>query len=130
MALSGITSQRRLALHFDLFGWQTLEARAREAGMPVSELVARAAAYYRVELDARRFARRVAPDWGEPAGSGRRLSVSLDLATWEALEQEAARQDVQLERLLEHAAIYLLGDLDSGRADGSQLTGPIEADPS
>jgi predicted DNA-binding ribbon-helix-helix protein len=131
MALSGTKSQRRLLLRFDTFGWLSLEERAKAVGMPVSELVARAAAYYRADLGSRRFARRVAPDsdWGEPAGRARRLQLKLDLVVWQDLEEEAARQEVSLERLLEHAAMYLLGDLDSGRASESTLTRPFEENP-
>jgi hypothetical protein len=48
---------------------------------------------------------------------------------WQDLEEEAARKVVSLERLLEHAAMYLLGDLDSGRASESTLTRPFEENP-
>ncbi|MBN1529085.1 MAG: hypothetical protein JW895_08490 [Thermoleophilaceae bacterium] len=42
------------------------------------------------------------------------VEVDLDERTWDEAEAEAARQRVPLERLLEHAAMYLIADLDSG----------------
>jgi hypothetical protein len=45
----------------------------------------------------------------------RRLGLDLDAFGWEALEEEARRQGVTVERLVEHAALYYLADLDSGR---------------
>jgi hypothetical protein len=43
------------------------------------------------------------------------LAVALEEADWRALEDEAAKQRVALERLLVHAVLLLIADLDSGR---------------
>ena len=40
--------------------------------------------------------------------------MELDDRAWDEAEAEAARQRVPLERLVEHAAMYLMADLDSG----------------
>jgi hypothetical protein len=45
----------------------------------------------------------------------RRLTLALDRFTWEALEQEAARQGVSVAELASFAVLYYLADGDSGR---------------
>ncbi len=45
----------------------------------------------------------------------RRLTLALDRFTWEALEQEAARQEVSVAELASFAVLYYLADGDSGR---------------
>jgi hypothetical protein len=44
------------------------------------------------------------------------VTIELDDFGWERLRREAQRQSIPLEHLLEHAAMYYLADLDSGRA--------------
>ena len=39
----------------------------------------------------------------------------MDDATWQRFKAEAEAQDVPVERLLEHAALYFVADLNSGR---------------
>ena len=51
----------------------------------------------------------------DPAEKTVDLELDLDNETWEELESEALRQRVTIERLVEHAALYLMADLDSGR---------------
>jgi hypothetical protein len=48
--------------------------------------------------------------------SGAPLSVGIDDDTWAALEEEAQRHGLDAELLAEHALLYFLADLDSGRA--------------
>jgi hypothetical protein len=45
----------------------------------------------------------------------RAVTLDFDDFGWSALREEAERQGVTLEELLEHAALYYLSDLDSGR---------------
>jgi hypothetical protein len=45
----------------------------------------------------------------------RAVSLDFDEFGWTALQEEAERQGVSIEELLEHAALYYLSDLDSGR---------------
>ena len=40
--------------------------------------------------------------------------MNIDDRAWDEAEAEASRQRVSIERLLEHAAMYLIADLDSG----------------
>jgi hypothetical protein len=44
------------------------------------------------------------------------VTIELDDFGYESLQAEAKRQGVSLETLIEHAAMYYLGDLHSGRA--------------
>ena len=43
----------------------------------------------------------------------REIRLELTRGGWECLESEAARQGIPFERLLEHAALSYLADLDS-----------------
>jgi len=45
---------------------------------------------------------------------------SLPARRWDALEEEALRQGLDAELLAEHALLYFLADLDSGRV-GARL---------
>jgi heme oxygenase len=60
-------------------------------------------------------------------------SAEFDDFVWGRLQEEAARQEVTVDQLVAHAAIYYLGDLDSGRIatrvlrmeeDDSESAGP------
>lgn len=44
------------------------------------------------------------------------ITIELDDFGWTILCEEAERQNVTPEALLEHAAMYYMADLDSGRA--------------
>lgn len=60
----------------------------------------------------------VCPDDSPLAGDehvARGLTLALDRFTWEALEQEAARQGVSVAELASFAVLYYLADGDSGR---------------
>jgi hypothetical protein len=45
----------------------------------------------------------------------RAITLEFDDFGWAALREEADRQAVTVEELLEHAAMYYLSDLDTGR---------------
>jgi hypothetical protein len=44
-----------------------------------------------------------------------RVLIEFDGFGWEALRAEARRQNIMVEELIVHAAMYYLSDLDSGR---------------
>ncbi|MDX6588490.1 MAG: hypothetical protein QOI31_2963, partial [Solirubrobacterales bacterium] len=46
------------------------------------------------------------------------VTITLDQETWRVVVQEAERQQVSAEGLVEHAVLYFLADLDSGRVAG------------
>jgi hypothetical protein len=109
--------RREITHALEEFGRISLEDRARALAVPVSALVRQAALYYlavrggeRTALMIPRFAReRDAPD--RPLA----VTVALEEAEWGALEVEAVHQRVPIERLIEHAALLFLADIDSGR---------------
>jgi hypothetical protein len=106
---------RELTLSFDEFGWESLESQARRDGKTLDELLSRAAAYLDAELPTRRAAILVPPFKPRGRGTPREVRPELGRECWERLEGEAERQGVALERLLEHAALLYLADIDSGR---------------
>jgi hypothetical protein len=113
--LRGEHVRRRLTLRFDEFGWERLESEARRDGETLHDVLSRAAAYFEAERPARRAALRAPGFKPEGRGTPREIRLELDRDCWEGLEGEAARQGVALARLLEHAALLYLADIDSGR---------------
>jgi hypothetical protein len=105
-----------VSLRFDEFGWTELEEHAHAEGLALERLLALACTYYVSELPTGRTATR-APRFGQPATERetRTLALELDRETQGALEQEAERDGLGIERLIEHAAIFFLADLDAGR---------------
>lgn len=110
-----------MRLELSEFGRAALEAEAQRHTLSPEEFVEQAARYYladrcsgRAAHLVPRFARERTPPPQE------RLAVELDLAqrTWRELDAESERQGVTVERLLEHAALYLIADLYSGRVPG------------
>jgi hypothetical protein len=106
--------RRSLKLALDEFGRATLEGEASRYSVAPGELVGNAVKYYLADLDSARPALKV-PRFARTASSPELdVEVNLDDSAWDMAEAEAARQRVPLERLLEHAAMYLIADLDSG----------------
>jgi hypothetical protein len=116
--------RRSMTLALGGFGRQAIEEQASRYGLPPEKLVSRAAQYYLADRGLKRAARRT-PRFRREAGAPGELELELDLdaEAWTALRQEATRQGVPLERVLEHAALYLLADLDSGRVAAQILEG-------
>jgi hypothetical protein len=56
-----------------------------------------------------------APRFRGGPGNVRAEGVAVDDETWAALEAEAGRQGVPPGRLAEHAVLFYLADLESGR---------------
>jgi predicted transcriptional regulator len=111
---------RDLTLHLDEFLRGALDGYARERHDSPSSIVRMAALYWLADRDSGRTAWR-APRFRRDAGlSGESMRVGVDDETWQALEEEALRQGVDAELLAEHALLYFLADLDSGRV-GSRL---------
>jgi hypothetical protein len=110
------STSRAVTLAFDEFARTSLEEQVKRDGLSTSDLVRMAASYYLADLPAERLARRL-PRFVVHAAPVRPLEVRFELAVrdWDALEQEAIRQAVPLARLLEHAVLYYLADLASGR---------------
>ena len=125
----------RLSLPLDEFGASAVREHAERYSLSPAELGSRAARYYLADRDSGRIALRVPR---LPKGAARkaalRLTVDLDRESWQELEAEAKRQDVSVEAMLEHAIMYFLADVDSGRVEQRLLAdlgrGPMEEDDS
>lgn len=107
--------RRSLKLALDDFGRAAVTAEAQRHAMSPEELIAQGLDYYladresgRPGLRVPRFARADEPDQVE-------MTVDAGERTWDEAETEAGRQGVALERLVEHAALYFVADLDSGQ---------------
>jgi hypothetical protein len=103
-------------LELDDFGKQALEAQVR-SGSSRDVFIRTAARYYLADRESGRVS------WRPPRylrkGARRALAVTevdLDEETMKALEEEARRHSLPAARLAEHALLYYLADLDSGRA--------------
>jgi len=114
--------QRLLTLSLEEFAALTLEAEAERYSVSPAELGRQAVRYYLSDRDSGRTALRV-PRLSRSATRQPALELMLDLDadSWNELDQEAERQEVSVERLLEHAIVYFLADLDAGRVERRML---------
>ncbi len=114
---SATRERHRLAVRLDRFGWQALEAAARGHHESIESLIADACGYFAVEAEVGRAATRL-PRFRDHDGKGepRELELHMPSRIWQVLQQEAERQGAQLPRVVEHASLLYLADLDSGRA--------------
>lgn len=106
--------QITVTLAFDRFGWSELERQAATERVTAGDLVARAAAHLATELERSRQATTVPRLPLEADREARSLTLELREETARDLRLEAERQGLALERLLEHAALLYLADLDAG----------------
>lgn len=107
---------RHITLVLDRFGRASLDDQARALSLSPAGVVKRAAMYFLAERESGRSALKIPRFAREAAGAEQvELAVALHEADWRALEDEAAKQRVALERLLVHAVLLLIADLDSGR---------------
>ena len=104
---------RSITLHIEAFGHDALR-RTRNDGSR-APVVRTAVLYYLSDGELRRAGWPVPRFLRTATRTGPELEVHLDDETVGALEQEAERQGVSTERLTEHALMYFLADLDSGR---------------
>jgi hypothetical protein len=113
--------ERRITLRFDEFGWSSLEASAGRSARALHGLLSRAVSWFEGELSAPRAALTV-PRFRPPdVGSAREVRLTLPPSRWRRLEAEAARQGIPVERVIEHAALLYLADVDAGRVAGRVL---------
>ena len=105
-----------ISLAFNDFGWCTLQDQAHADGLELDQLIDLACSYYESQLGSDRTAMRV-PRFERSAGGreNRVLQLEIGAETRRLLAQVAFRQGVALVRLLAHAAMFYLADLDTGR---------------
>jgi hypothetical protein len=125
---------RDVVLKLDEFGRHALATFARERRRSHSVAVRTASLYYLADRDAQRLTWPVPPFVKRTRiGNTVTVRIKLDDETWEAVVQEAERQRVSAERLVEHAILYFLANFDSGRIAGrldevlGDATGPRQA---
>jgi hypothetical protein len=106
-----------VSLALDEFGASALEEHAERFSLSPGQLASRAARYYLSDLGSGRLALRVPRFEGAREKPPVQLMVELDDDGWRELEAEATRQGASVEALFEHAILYFLADLDSGRAE-------------
>ena len=109
---------RDVVLQLDDFSHHALESFIRERPRSHSAAVRTASLYYLGDRDAARQAwpvPRFATGRRTNDGHGATVTVQLDEETWEGVTNEAERQQVPAGTLVEHAIVYFLADLDSGR---------------
>ena len=118
---------KALTFQLDGFGHEAFEEFVRLRHHSRSAAVRIASLYYLADRDCWR------PAWHAPrcatASRGAAdLTVRLDRETWEALQEEAERQDVSAADLVRHAVLYFLADLDSGRVTERLVSALKETD--
>ena len=115
-----------LRLAFDGFGRDCLTEEAESTGRSVGELLRAASRYYLSEVGTGRPGVPV-PPFSRFRLDGAALEVELELDDRElaAAVTEAERQGLKVERLLEHAALFYIADLDAGRVPGADARTPI-----
>jgi hypothetical protein len=103
-------------LVFGGFAEAMLVEEAERHDLTVTELIGLGAEHYVGELDSRRAAVRIPPTMGEsPFDDGMELELELHASTWQVLELAARAEDTSVERVIVHATLLLLADLDAGR---------------
>jgi hypothetical protein len=114
---------RQLTVKLAGFAGAAVETMAEQQGLTPQELVGLAAEYYLAEENAGRQAAQL-PRWLDELEDGRRLKLEVELSsdTVDALQERAVRERTSVEWLVEHATLFLIADLDAGRAQ-ARVTG-------
>jgi hypothetical protein len=117
---TGRALEIELILELDEFGQRALERVAEWCDGSSSTAVEIASLYYLADRNPPRSWRvpRLGAPAQDPSGPTRSISVRLHPATSRAVSEEAERRGVPPRVLAEHAVLYFLADLDSGRAAG------------
>jgi hypothetical protein len=110
------STSRTVSLALGGFGREAVETLADRHGISHSHFVECAAEHHLEREVQRRPGASPPPFHSEPEGGGLEVVVSLPADAWERLDLECALDGRPLERLLEHAVLSLMADLDSGRA--------------
>jgi hypothetical protein len=128
-----IRTSCEVELALDEFALDEVERLAGRLGVPRARVVARAVRHWLDERASGRLAARPPAPQDRRAGSVHAIPLAVDLppADWDAVRQAAGAYEVDPERIIIHAVLLLLADLESGRLaarvagspDGSQRPG-------
>jgi hypothetical protein len=119
-----------VTLELGEFARETLENGARSYALSPEELVGYAVRYYLGDRRSGRSTYPVPSSFVPPHDAPLErigLDLELDAGTWRRLDSECRRQDVACEQLVAHAVLYLIADLDSGRAAHRLVNGGADA---
>jgi hypothetical protein len=107
---------RTVDVEISEFAVRALEGEDGRGFEHVPGRLARGIRYYLKERDSGRV------EWRYPEFRRRRepgklieLPLRIDEGTWSSLEEEAARQGVTTQQLLEHAGLFFAADVNAGR---------------
>ena len=106
---------KNLTLQMDAFGAQALREYASGFGGSVSDVLRLAARYYLSDADGGRLVWRVPQLSLQPNGNSVAFDLEVDPQTWQALQDEAQLQGIDVGPLATHAILYFIADWDSGR---------------
>jgi hypothetical protein len=107
---------RHVTVEMSPFSRESVEEQAARQRIPVSDLLRHAVLHYLAEAESGRVAAKL-PRFSRVAPVGEEhvaIDVDLDDAEWEAFGTAASNAGVQRDRLLGHAALLYLADLDAG----------------
>lgn len=109
------TAKQQIELELAGFAGTALEVEAERHSLTREELIGLAAEHYLADDGPARPARGV-PAWLDELDAGDKVPLALELRleTWQALAERARAQRTTVERVLEHATLSLIADLDSG----------------
>ena len=109
-----------LVIHLTAFGAEILDSEGRRQERPVDELVEDAVLHLLAESRSSRIATRVPSlPWTDREFRPREVRLGLEEASWRALGEEADRQRRSVERLIEHAILLYIADLDASGGAGA-----------
>ena len=109
---------KAIKFQLDQFGRDALDEFVHQGGGSRSAAVRTASLYYLADRESGRAAWLVRRYATAPDASA--VTSRLDRETWQALHEEAERQNVSADDLTRHAVLYFLADVDSGRV-GARL---------
>ena len=107
---------RSVTLELTAFGRESVEDEASRQGVAVETVLRHAVLHFIAEADSDRLAPRF-PRFARTAAAGGELvevEVDLDDEEWATLDRAASDAGVPVGRLLTHATMLYLGDLDAG----------------
>jgi Ribbon-helix-helix protein, copG family len=109
-------TKREVELSLDEFALEEVERVAERLGVPRARVVERAVRHWLEERGSGRLATQpLSVPRQASAPPAVPLAVDLPSADWEAVRQVAEAQKVEPERLVGHAVLLLLADVDAGR---------------
>jgi hypothetical protein len=106
-------SRKRVRL--GAFARSSLEELAAKRGIGVWPLLRHAVAYYLADGDCGRHGWQPPRFRSDDRGGTTELELPLPRKEWEVLADVASRRGLDLDHLIEHALLYYLADLESGR---------------